>query len=273
MEDFYQQLNTDKASKPQRKKSCGLLNFLLAMFCTLFVICLFVIGFKLYHAKQEKNLYSSLAQIAGTAQSGSEQTAEAPKISREERFAQLLEQNPYFVGWLSIPDTQVNYPVVYTPDQPEFYLRRNFYGEKAVGGVPFLSAGCTEDGNSTIIHGHNMNNGTMFADILKYKDESFFAEHPTIFYDTLNETGAYDVMAAFYYDATFCEDPGHFDIYRYVGALNETDFNELLAQTSRLSLYNTDVTAEYGDELLILSTCSYHTENGRFLVMARKKPA
>lgn len=272
MEDFYQQLNVEGGKKAKRKGN-GLLNFLLALFSTLFVICLFVVCFKLYRAKQEKDLYSSLAQIAGTVQTETNIEAASAELSKQERFAQLLEVNPYFVGWLSIPDTQVNYPVVYTPDQPEFYLRRNFYGKKAVGGVPFLGAGCTEDGNSTIIHGHNMNNGTMFADILKYKDENFFTEHPTIFYDTLNETGAYDVMAAFYYDATFREEPGHFDVYRYAGALNETDFNELVAQTSRLSLYDTGVTAEYGDEILILSTCSYHTENGRFLVMARKKTA
>lgn len=261
-----------KEQEHEQARRSPFLDFLLVMFSTLFVICAGILGFQLYSAKCEKDNYNELAQIAGTVQT--EQKQDEPQIkepTREERFAQLSELNPDFVGWLSIPGTKVNYPVVYTPSKPEYYLRRNFYGKKAVGGVPFEGAGCTDDGNSIIIHGHNMDNGTMFADIMKYKDESYFKEHPIVHYDTPEQDGEYEVMSAFYYDATLNEDPGHFNLYNYAGRLNEAAFGELIAQTSRLSQYDTGVTAEYGDRILILSTCSYHTQNGRFLLMARQK--
>lgn len=92
----------------------------------------------------------------------------------------LFAQNRDCIGWLCIPDTTINYPVMHTPNNPQKYLRRSFYGEYSQSGVPFLDSRCSLDSTNLIIYGHNMKNGTMFSDLGKYLDDTFLGEHSTI---------------------------------------------------------------------------------------------
>lgn len=109
------------------------------------------------------------------------ESAASPALSIEPSpYAALKEQNPDFFGWISIEDTKINYPVMHTPDDPEYYLRRDFYGGYSQSGVPFLSASCYEGCGNYLIYGHNMNNGTMFASLLSYADRDYWEKHPTI---------------------------------------------------------------------------------------------
>lgn len=276
MDEFYQPFASEpkEPQKPKKAKNSPFLTIMLVFFSLMFVFCLVVVLGKLKDAHNEKENYDALSEIAGMSDEDKQLLEDEAR--EKERIAHLVElhdMNPDFAGWLTIPDTNINYPVMCTPDDVEYYLHRDFYGEKAAGGVPFLGGGCTSFSSSIIAHGHHMRNGTMFADLMKYMKKDFWEAHPTVYYSTLEQNGAYEVIAALNYDATVSEDPKAFNIYRYGGDLTEEEFNEFMNYVMSHKIYDTGVTAEYGDRLLTLSTCAYHTENGRFLVVARQKAA
>lgn len=164
----------------------------------------------------------------------------------------------------------MDYPVMYTPQEPEYYLRRAFDKSDSISGVPFLDGSYVESGNHYLVYGHNMKNGTMFHALLDYAKPEFWKEHPTIAFDTLQEDGAYTVLGVFY-SRVYCQDEtGVFRFYSYPDLSDPELFQEYVDNVEAVSLYDTGETAEYGDTLLTLVTCSYHTENGRFVVVARK---
>lgn len=187
------------------------------------------------------------------------------------RYDVLHEQNPDMIGWVCIEGTEINYPVMYTPDDPEHYLHRGFDGSYAASGVPFLDAKCFDGCGNALIYGHHMKNGSMFASLTKYAKEDFYRQHPVIRFDTLTEPAEYDILAAFYSKVYTVEDTGVFRYYYYTDLSEQETFEEYLRQVYAASLYDTGVTAEYGDQLLTLTTCSYNTKNGRFVVVAKKR--
>ena len=219
---------------------------------------------------------ASAPGIAGaSAQEGSDARETQPIASDEalpmlSAYAPLYAQNPDLFGWIEIADTVVNYPVMHTPEDPEFYLHRAYDGTSAYSGVPFLGGDCFLGCGNYIVYGHNMKNGTQFATIPKYSSEAFWREHPTIRFDTLYETGLYDVVAAFYSQAYSANAVGVFRYYQFTDLRDEERFEEYAAQVKKASLYDTGIELEYGDQLLTLSTCEYHRTNGRFVVVAKK---
>lgn len=186
------------------------------------------------------------------------------------QYVSLYEKNTDLFGWLYIEGTSVDYPVMHTPDDPEFYLRTNFDGDYSVSGVPFMDSDCFEGCGNYIIYGHNMKNGTMFNSILSYKDESFWREHPTIYFDTMYQSGEYEVVAAFYSKVYNVDDTAVFRIYDYADLSDEQVFNEFMRQVTEATIYETGVVASFGDEFITLITCSYHVSNGRFVVVAKR---
>ncbi len=196
---------------------------------------------------------------------------EPPVVEEFHKYDALHEQNPDLFGWIEIDGTKINYPVMHTPDDPEYYLHRAFDGTKSSSGVPFLDGDCYEGCGNYIVYGHHMKNGSMFAALADYKDEDFWKEHPVIRFDTLTEAGEYEVLSAFYAKVYRVDDENAFRFYAYTDLTDEETFNEFVSRASEASLYDTGVTAAYGDTLLTLTTCSYHTSNGRFVVIARKR--
>lgn len=192
---------------------------------------------------------------------------DAPAMLRE--YVAVYEQNSDFYGWLRIDGTQVNYPVMFTPDDPEYYLHRAFDKSESHSGTPFLDSYCFEGCGNLLIYGHHMNNGTMFGSLPKYAEKSFWEEHKTIYFDTLYERGEYEIVAAFYGKA-LNEGESGFRYYLYTDLTSSEIFDEYISQVYDAALYDTGIKAEFGDELITLSTCSYHTDNGRFIVVARK---
>ncbi len=149
----------------------------------------------------------SVAETAtGTASAPKEKVAGKPRTVMETDAATgmlvpylpFYEENPDFYGWICIDGTKVNYPVMYTPTDPEYYLRRAFDGSDARSGTPFLDASCTEEGNLYVVYGHRMKNRTMFGTLPYYEKRDYWAEHPYIYFDTLYEQGTYEIVAAFY---------------------------------------------------------------------------
>lgn len=186
-------------------------------------------------------------------------------------YAPYYRQNPDLAGWLRIEGTGIDYPVVRTPGNNEKYLRRGFDGAYSEGGTLFLDEHCdpTKPTANLMIYGHDMNDGSMFGELEAYASETYGAAHPTICFDTLTQPGQYQLLAAFYsqvyYNTDLC-----FKYYQFFDAANEAEFSGYVSSVKALAEYDTGVTAAWGDTLLTLSTCSSHTENGRFVVVAKK---
>ena len=188
----------------------------------------------------------------------------------------LYEANSDIIGWIQVEDTKIDYPIMWTPDDGEYYLHRNFQKEQASSGVPFMDAASDifVPTSNFLLYGHNMKNGTMFHDLLKYKDKDFYQAHKTFRFDTIYKggQGTYEVIAAGY-SKIYPEDSNAFKYYQYAGITSESDFNEYVKGVKSLSRYDTGVTAEYGDQLVTLSTCAYHEKNGRFFVVGKRTDA
>ncbi len=190
------------------------------------------------------------------------------KQSAFEKYAAVYKQNNDFVGWISIEGTNIDYPVMQTVDTPNYYLKRNFDKQYSDYGVPYVQENCDlEFSDNCVLYGHHMNNGTMFSDLCKYADEDFYREHKTIRFDTLSDFGEYEVIAAF---KTAAYSEQGFKYYHFTLADSAEDFDTYIAKCKELSLYDTGVTAEYGDRLITLSTCEYSRPNGRMVVVAKQ---
>jgi sortase B len=182
----------------------------------------------------------------------------------------LLEQNQDIIGWLQIKDTKINYPVMQTKNDPEFYLRRDFKKGKSVAGTPFLDAASdiNEPTLNWVIYGHNIKSGIMFHDLLKYADKDFYEKHKTFTFDTINGTGTYEIVAV-YYTQIYTTAYDGFKYYHYNDITSPELLKEFIAGSKSLSLYETGVTVE-NEQVLTLSTCAYQVEDGRFVVVAKK---
>lgn len=197
---------------------------------------------------------------------------ETATFESAERFAELIAINSDLAGWLSIEGTAIDYPVMQCADD-EYYLRHDFYRNESKHGCLYAKASADLDtpGANVIIYGHNMKDGSMFGELDRYKSQSFYQSHAQIIFETLKETRSYEVMAAFRRD--LANDDDGFLYYQFYQADTEEEFLDFYENVKRLSIYDTNVTAQWGDTFLTLSTCDYDTENGRFVVVAkRKKP-
>ena len=186
------------------------------------------------------------------------------------KYAPLYEQNHDLFGWLRIDGTVIDYPVMHTPTDPEKYLHTNFKREYSFGGIPFIDANCSADSDNLLIYGHNMLDGSMFRTLLKYQQKDFWQRNPVISFNTLYEEQEYEVVAAFY-DKVYKKSDTNFKFYQFYDTSDQSSFDEAMAYYREHALYDTGVTAQCGDLFLTLVTCAYQTENGRFVVVARKK--
>lgn len=186
-------------------------------------------------------------------------------------LAELYEKNQDVAGWIKIEDTVIDYPVVYTPENQNKYVYMNLDGQYSYAGEIIMDVRCTIDPESTnvILHGHNMKNGSMFNSIMNYEKQEYWEEHPIIRYSTLYEEREYMVIAA-YRDKIYWPEIDNFKFYEFSNPETEEEFNEGMDYIMERAAYDTGLTAEFGDRLLLLVTCAYHTDNGRFIVVARE---
>ncbi|MDQ0061594.1 class B sortase [Paenibacillus harenae] len=185
-------------------------------------------------------------------------------------FRELYERNPDIVGWLKIDGTRIEYPIMLNLQDAEYYLNHDFDKKKSKSGLPFLDAHSRINGSDILlIHGHHMKSGTMFADLLEYKKESFYKEHATFRFSTLYEKEEYEIVAVIL-SKVYRKSDDVFKYYQIEKASTPAEFDSYVQNIKKLALYDTGVTARYGDKLIVLSTCEYSTENGRLAVVARK---
>lgn len=187
-----------------------------------------------------------------------------------EKYADLYEENPDLTGWLSIEGMKIDYPVMQCEDD-EYYLHHDFYGNEDKYGCLYVRERADVDtpGTNFIIYGHNMRDGSMFGDLDLYKDEAFFEEHSVISFDTLYEERTYEIVAVFL-SRVYREDEEVFKYYDFYDAHTPEEFQDFYENIKSMSLYDTKVTAKYGDTFITLSTCAYHVEDGRLVVVAKR---
>lgn len=183
-------------------------------------------------------------------------------------YAPVYELNSDLVGWIAIADTNINYPVVQSPDRTDYYLYRDFYGQDSTHGCIYVREACDvlTPSDNVVIYGHRMKDGSMFNNLLYYEKQSYYKAHRYIQFDNLQERHVYEIMAVFKTVAT----ASGFDYHLFVNAFDEADFDEFVAQCKAMSLYDTGVSAAYGDKLITLSTCEYSQDNGRMVLVAKR---
>ena len=196
-----------------------------------------------------------------------------PTVSTEEAvpnpYRDSFLANDDMAAWLQIPGTVIDYPVMWTPRDENYYLRRGFDGSSDQNGCLILDTDSSLDPLSTnlIIHGHNMRSGTMFGTLSDYADEDFYREHKQMILYTKECRRNYEVLAVFRSEV-FKKTDTVFKFYKFFQADTREEFDDFYQNIKAMSLYDTGVTAGFGDHFLTLSTCSYHTERGRFVVVA-----
>ena len=213
----------------------------LIFFCLLLSAAAVLAGVNIYselkEQQKEKDDFVSISQIAEptvtTAQTESEPT-ERPAAERN--IQALITENADCIGWLSIDGTNISYPVMHTQSDPQKYLRRNFYGKYSQSGVPFLDGRCDLQSTNLIIYGHNMKNGTMFADLKKYVDREFLNAHRTVRFETADGIRYFTVTEVLRTDIT--------------------------------DAWYDRIAAEDGSRYLVLSTCYGSGKDGRLLIIA-----
>lgn len=196
--------------------------------------------------------------------------------AHREKYAELLTEYPDLVGWITIPGTHIDYPVMQRPGEGTeyYYLKHDYSGESSSSGSIFAHESCDIETpcNNIIIYGHNMKSGTMFHDLIKYEKKEFCTENPYITFDSLYKPGIYKVISAFYTRVSddHPSSDEFFRYYEYTDMSDQDTFDEYIQTCERLSLYSTDAEVNFGDELITLSTCSYHLDDGseRFVVVA-----
>ena len=243
-----------------------------AAFCAALFLFSGIMLFREYHdQKQSAEAFEQVAALVVEDSAPEEpENAEAaePEMTAFEKYAEVFAQNDDLIGWISIPGTRIDYPVMQTKDDPDFYLKHAFDKSYSNYGVPYAAEKCDAESSDTmVLYGHHMNNGSMFSDLCKYEDEDFYREHKTIYFDTLGGYGEYEVIAAF---KTVAYSESGFKYYHFVNAESEAAFDEYVAKCKELSLYDTGASAAYGDKLITLSTCEYSQTNGRMVVVAKK---
>lgn len=226
-----------------------------------------------FQEKKDDSLQKQLEEIYEDGDRAQEPEGELPSgepapFVVDEGILALHEKNPDCIGWLTIEGTMIDYPVMYHPEEENYYLHRDFNGEYSANGCLFLSEKCDpETSDNLIIYGHHMNSGKMFAALEGYKQQAFCEEHPLILFNTLHGKEIYQVMVAF---STPVYTGNDFAYYTFTKAENEGEYQAFINAIMERSFYDTGITAVYGDRLLTLSTCEYSQKNGRMVVVAKQ---
>lgn len=223
----------------------------LIFFCLLLSAVAVLAGVNIYselkERQKEKEDFAAVAEIAelpmteASAESVTEMETEPSAEPTEQPAAErniqaLIAENSDCIGWLSIDGTNISYPVMHTPRDPQKYLRRNFYGKYSQSGVPFLDGRCDIQSTNLIIYGHNMKNGTMFSDLKRYVDRDFLNAHRTVKFETADGIRYFTVTKVLRTDIT--------------------------------DAWYDRIAAEDGSRCLILSTCYGSGKDGRLLIIA-----
>ena len=187
-----------------------------------------------------------------------------------EKFKKLSEINSDIKGWLFISGTIIDYPVLQSLNDSEYYINHNYKKEPSRYGSIFISSDCKLDSDckNIIIHGHSMKDGTMFADLLKFSDLEFYKKNPIVEFDTSEGKGHYKIVSVFKINTL----PEHGKIFDYLVPQfnNSKSFRDYIEEVRKRSLFDIPVDVNEDDKIITLSTCSYEFKDFRTVIVARK---
>lgn len=254
---------------------------LIVVCCSLIAVaCLGYFGIYNWYNIRTADTYKQLSELKDREPAASSAPAPVIHYTADEtqstpppvldEYKNLLNKNKRLIGWVKIDDTNIDYPVMQTTDN-EYYLDHNLNQEYDKNGSIFMDKDCDVLKPSTnfILYGHHMKSGQMFGSLSLYSDQSYYEKHPYIQFDTIYEKGLYEIMYVFR-SRVYSEDEIVFKYYQFIDAQSEQEFDSYMNDMAEMSLYDTGVTASFGDQLLTLSTCDYQEKNGRFVVVAKK---
>lgn len=270
-EDMQRQIRYELLQQEKKRKR-------LVAACSLVAcVCIGYVVFYYYLYAKNSAQYERLASLKENAAGAAQQEVKINYINEEkkelvvlDKYKKLYSQNKSLIGWLKIDDTNIDYPVMQTVNN-EYYLDHNYTQEYDKNGSIFLDKDCdiTNPGTNMIIYGHHMKSGKMFGNLDKYSSKKYYEEHPVIQFDTIYEEGIYQIMYVFR-SRIYNEDEIVFKYYQFFEAATPEEFDSTMQEMANISLYDTGVTATYGDKLITLSTCDHAEEDGRFVVVAKK---
>lgn len=271
------------------------LNLLLVLFGVTFLVSAFFLGRYFLESKKSADLYSDLAnrvnsatipQAANPPDSTDDNLPEDPETTLPAlvdavnsdtgeivqvlpEYAEIFEMNSHTVGWIRIDGTPVNYPVLQTPDSPNYYLYRDFNRDNNNHGCIYAREQCdiNKPSDNITMYGHWRRDGSMFGSLQKYKQKEYYEAHPIITFDTLTEHHTYEIFCVFRTTATQGEG---FPYHLFADAANQQEFDQFISTCKSLQMYDTGKTAKYGDKLISLSTCEYSQTNGRLVIVAKR---
>ncbi len=266
--------------KRKKKKKRSVFNIIINIVLVIAIICFVGSGaylFRYYYISwnAEKNVDALRLKVTEVDEAKEPETAVVDVKGEEEvidaRYLELLSENSDFVGWVSIEGTSLNYPVMYTPEDNEFYLHRNFDKEYEFSGLPFVDARCSlkNPSQNIVIYGHHMNTDTMFTAMDNYMEEDFFKDNQYIQFDTIYRSGTYQICYVIKSRALYANEEG-FRYYDFINASNEAEFDQFVEEIEARKLYDTGNSISMDDELITLSTCEYSQTNGRLALIAKR---
>ena len=207
----------------------------------------------------------------GQAGEGAQASSEEP-VRVPNPYGEYFLENSDMAAWLKIDGTKIDYPVMQTMEDENYYLKRGFDRKSNQNGCLILDTDSTITGElstNQIIHGHNMKSGEMFGTLTKYEDKKYCEEHKYIKLYTKECERNYEVIAVFR-SQVYKKTDDVFKFYKFFQADTQEEFDNWYDNIKALSEFDTGVTAQFGDRFLTLSTCVYHVENGRLVVVAKE---
>lgn len=260
-------LQTIPEANPMDKKKLNKIIYwvLMTIFSSVFVVSAILLVRYAINTFEGKQIFSEIAAMHTTSADGPDN--DSPIL---EELQAIYALNNDVIGWISIEGTNIDYPVMQTPRDSDYYLHTSFYHEYSDEGCLYARVGCDvfEPSDNITIYGHNMLNGSMFRHLHKYKEEKFYKDNKYVQFDTLYERHTYEIIAVFQTSGTYGKG---FSYHLFDNAKSAEKFDEFVAKCKELSLYDIPTTAEYGDKLITLSTCDKTAlENGRLVVVAKR---
>lgn len=246
-----------------RRKSGMVYNIAMVVCLVVFLVSGGMLLKRYFEDRQAENEFAELQSMIDSSAA----TVEGAE-SNSAKFAALRDQNSDFIGWISIEGTNLDFPVMYAPNNKDFYLRHDFSKEYSVYGVPYLdektTLGANAQSENLVVYGHNMKTGTIFGCLTGYKNADYYTEHPLVQFDTVYGDGSYEVFAAFSIDVA--QDTSF--VYNQYVDMDEETYNTYVDEVISRSDVDSGIRPEYGQQLLTLSTCEYSSDNGRYVVVA-----
>lgn len=255
-------MRKEKREQEQKKKYKTIIMVVLA---TILVISMSYCLIQFYLSNQNKKNYEDLEKDTTME--------EISQVNNEfvGKVRELQQENTDVKGWIRIEGTNINYPLLQTTDN-EFYLTHNYKKEKSKYGSIYINSNSNiKDINSNIIiYGHDMKDNQMFGDLLKYREEKYCKEHPTIKIITEEKEEEYEIVTVFKSRVFYKNEKNVFRYYQQYHFENEKQYKEYVENCKKQELYSTGKQANYGEQIITLITCEYSQENGRMVVVARK---